>query len=59
MAWHEPAVMTARGPCRSEIRPTGIPTAAETSSAAEKSAAVAGMEKPVSAAMRGASTGKT
>lgn len=54
----EPAVMTSRGPRRSMTRPTGTPTSAETTNAAENTEVTATVDQPVSALIRGASTGK-
>lgn len=54
----EPVVITVRGPRWSMMRPTRIPTAAETSSAAEKAAVVVSVDHPVSAVICGFKTGK-
>lgn len=54
----EPAVITARGPRRSRMRPTGIPAMAEVSSAAENAAVAALVDQPVSAVRCGSRTGK-
>ena len=50
--------MTSRGPRRSMTRPIGTPTSAETTSAAENAEVTAIEDQPVSALIRGASTGK-
>jgi len=53
----EPAVMTARGPERSNRRPTGIPTTAWTTSASENAVVVVARDQPVWSEIRSASTG--
>ena len=53
----DPTVITTRGPNRSNHRPTGIPTSAETTSPPENAAVTVGTDHPVSAARLGAITG--
>jgi hypothetical protein len=53
----DPAVISRRGPIRSNHRPTGTPTSADTTRPAENAPVTAGTEQPVSAAIAGARTG--
>lgn len=53
----DPVVMTARGPRRSRMRPTGMPVRAEMRRAPEKAAVVAVVDQPVAAAIWGFRTG--
>ncbi|MDO0934443.1 hypothetical protein QQY66_23205 [Streptomyces sp. DG2A-72] len=50
--------MTARGPRRSRMRPTGMPVRAETRSAPEKAPVVAVVDQPVATVICGFGTGK-
>jgi hypothetical protein len=54
----EPAVITARGPRRSRMRPTRIPARAETTSPSENAAVVAPAGQPVAAVICGLRTGR-
>ena len=45
----DPTVITVRGPIRSNQRPTGIPTNAETTRPPENAAVAVGTDHPVSA----------
>lgn len=54
----EPVVITARGPRRSRMRPTGMPVTADIRSAPEKAAVVAVDDQPVEAVICGLRTGK-
>ena len=53
----DPVVMTQRGPWRSRIRPTGMPTAAATSWLTENAATITEVDHPVSREMATDRTG--